>query len=557
MTPREGAPESECSAKNALLEVQRVTVRYKDHVAIRDASLQAHKGEILGFIGADGAGKSSLMHAIAGVGHFSGEIRFEDHLYHSPKEAESIKNRIGLMPQGIGLVLYKNLSVEEHLKFFARIRNLREDEAFLSYRDRLLHMAGLSAFTDRLAGQLSGGMMQKLSLICTLLHRPKLLILDEPTTGVDPLSRLELWEILREIRKSEGTIALVSTAYMQEAAKMDRVYLFDEGEIIAQGKSRDLLDSVRPYTYAPSSCPQSARCIETGHFTYSLDPIPAEQKEPTLEALFFVNALQKGRPIPPIEVGPRESDEPIPSVIMEARGLTKRFGDFVADDHIDMTLRRGEILGLLGANGAGKTTFIKMLLGLYPIDEGDLTLLGRPIRSARDRQELKARIGYVSQHFALYKDMTVRENLLYFASMHRIATSKARRLIARYARELGFESALDMLPGDLPLGINQRFSVAAALLHEPVVLFLDEPTSGVDAVARSQFWQMLQKLKVRWNIAILITTHYMSEAEFCDRVVLLRRGKKVADDTVEALYRRFPDAKNFEEIFLHFYEEGR
>ena len=538
----------------ALLEVDRVTVRYKSLTAIRDATLRAEAGEILGFIGADGAGKSSLMHAIAGVGRFEGEVRFEGVAYHSPKEAEGIKHRIGLMPQGIGLVLYKNLTVGEHLEFFADIRDLPKDRAFFDYRDRLLKMAGLADFTDRPAGKLSGGMMQKRSLICTLLHRPRLLILDEPTTGVDPLSRLELWEILGEIRKSEGTIALVSTAYMQEAARMDRVYLFDEGEIIAQGGADELIDSVRPYTYVPVEC-AGERCIRTGHYTYSLDPLDAEKKEPTLEALFFVNAIEKGRLPPPIEVGARENDEPIPEVVMEAKGLTKRFGTFVADDHIDMTLRGGEILGLLGANGAGKTTFIKMLLGLYPIDEGELTLLGHPIRSAKDRQALKARIGYVSQHFALYKDMTVRENLRYFADMHRIPPAVAARRIARYAEELGFADYMDALPTSLPLGINQRFSLAAALLHEPVVLFLDEPTSGVDSIARSRFWELLQRLKKSWGISILITTHYMSEAEFCDRVVLLKQGHKIADDTVENLYRQFPDAQSFEEIFLHFYRE--
>ncbi|WP_353662650.1 ATP-binding cassette domain-containing protein [Hydrogenimonas sp. SS33] len=582
----------------ATLEVHDVTVRYKQRIGIRHASLEAERGEIIGFIGADGTGKSSLMHAIAGVGTFEGEIRFEGVAYHSPKEAEPVKEKFGLMPQGIGLVLYKNLTIAEHLDFFAAIRNLRKDADFREYRQRLLHMAGLERFTDRPAGKLSGGMMQKLSLICTLLHRPKLLILDEPTTGVDPLSRLELWEILDDIRKEEGTVALVSTAYMQEAARMDRIYLFDDGEIMADGTAEALLETVRPYTYEPVPCPvndvqtpsgnvassrnqrfrsfrgvqetasprqsigfadalshNENRCIHTGHFTYSLDPLEASRKEPTLEALFFVNALKKGRQLPVIEVSPRESETKIPPVVMEARGLTKRFGDFVADDHIDMQLKSGEILGLLGANGAGKTTFIKMLLGLYPIDEGELTLLGRPIRSAKDRQSLKAKIGYVSQHFALYKDMTIRENLLYFANMHRIPVEKALARIARYARELGFENYMDALPTELPLGINQRFSVAAALLHEPVVLFLDEPTSGVDAIARSQFWEMLHLIKERWGISILITTHYMSEAEYCDRVVLLKLGRKIADDTVANLYKAFPGTKSFEEIFLRFYKE--
>jgi len=537
------------------LEVEGVTVRYGDLAAIRSASLEACSGEIVGLIGADGAGKSSLMHAVAGVRRFEGLVRFGGRTFRSPKEAEPLKPLIGLMPQGIGLVLYKSLTVAEHLDFFADIRNLKRDAAFRQYRDRLLHMAGLERFTDRPAGKLSGGMMQKLSLICTLLHRPKLLILDEPTTGVDPLSRLELWEILDEIRRSEGTIVLVSTAYMQEAEKMDRLLLFDRGEIIAGGTAEELLEQVRPYTYAPTPCGEEA-CLALENVTYSLAPLEVPKQAPTLEALFFVNALKKGALLPRIEVGERESRDPIPEIVMEAKALTKRFGDFVADDRIDMQLRSGEILGLLGANGAGKTTFIKMLLGLYAIDGGELTLLGRPIHSSRDRRALRARIGYVSQHFALYNDMTVRENLLYFAGMHRIAPAKAHERIRRYAEELGFAPWMDRLPTDLPLGIKQRFSVAAALLHEPVVLFLDEPTSGVDAIARMQFWQMLRRLSRTWGIAILITTHYMSEAEFCDRIVLLRDGKKVADDTLDGLHRRFPEAKDFETIFLHFYEDA-
>ncbi len=541
------------------LKVNKVTVSYKKQTGIKEASLQAQSGEIIGFIGADGAGKSSLMHAIAGVIRFEGEISYFGHNYHSPREAEKIKPHTGLMPQGIGLVLYETLTVAEHLSFFANIRGLRQDAAFRAYQEKLLHMAGLSDFTDRQAGKLSGGMMQKLSLICTLLHRPKLLILDEPTTGVDPLSRLELWEILDTIRKEEGTIIVVSTAYMQEAAKMDRVLLFDGGEIIARGTVPELTESVRAYTFEAGACPEKedveSDCFTFDRRSYSLDPLSVPRAEPTLEALFFVNALRTKRAIPKIEIDARESKMEIPESVMEARGLTKRFGNFTANDHIDMRLRGGDIVGLLGANGTGKTTFMKMLLGLYPIDEGELTLLGKSIRSSADRQELKAKIGYVSQHFALYKDMTVRENLIYFANMHHIPVATAIKRINRYAHELGFDAYMDHSPNELPLGINQRFSVAASLLHEPVILFLDEPTSGVDTIARAQFWEMLHRLKASWGISILITTHYMSEAEYCNRVVLMRQGRKIADDTVEKLYAEHPDAENFEEIFLSYYRD--
>jgi len=536
---------------NPTLSVRNVSVRYKKRLGIKAASLEAVSGEIIGFIGADGAGKSSLIHAIAGVIRFEGEVVYKATPYHSPKEAEKLKSEIGLMPQGIGLVLYETLTVGEHLDFFADIRNLKRDEAFYAYRRRLLHMAGLSDFVDREAGKLSGGMMQKLSLICSLLHRPKLLLLDEPTTGVDPLSRQELWEILDEIRKTEGAIIIVSTAYMQEAAKMDRILLFDEGEIIAQGMVEALLSSVEAYTYEEGACAHA--CVTFDKRTYSLEPLSLPHAKPSLEALFFVNALQKKKTLPRMQIAKRQSSIEIPEMVMKAEGLTKRFGDFVANDHIDMELRRAEIVGLLGANGAGKTTFIKMLLGLYPIDEGELYLLSEPIRSGKDRRKLKAKIGYVSQHFALYKDMTVRENLIYFANLHLLSAQSAAERIDRYAGALGFADYLDAFPTELPLGINQRFSITAALLHEPVVLFLDEPTSGVDTIARAEFWEILRQLKEEWGISILITTHYMSEAEYCDRVVLLREGKKVADETVERLHARYPNAQTFEEIFMEYY----
>lgn len=535
------------------LEVRDVTVSYKKVKALSKVSFEANRGEIIGLIGADGAGKSSLMLSIAGIIKFNGEVSFKGELYHNPKEADKIKSNFGLMPQGIGLVLYNTLTVAEHLEFFADIRNITKDKNFLEYKKKLLHMSGLTDFADREAGKLSGGMMQKLSLICTLLHRPKLLILDEPTTGVDPLSRLELWEILDNIRKEEGSIILVSTAYMQEASKMNRVMLFDEGEIIASGTAEELLASIENYTYELSECDNKDTCISFDKRSYSLNPLDSKHTKPTLEGLFFVNALKQNKTLPSIKMQKREIAEEIPDIVMQARKITKKFGSFIANDSVDIELKKGEILGLLGANGAGKTTFIKMLLGLYSIDGGELWLLGKEIKTQNDRTELKSKIGYVSQHFALYNDMTVRENLIYFANMHKIPFGTAMERIKKYAFELGFEKYMDKFPTELPLGVNQRFSIATALLHEPVVLFLDEPTSGVDTIARAQFWKILHKLKEVWGISILITTHYMSEAEYCDRVVLLKQGKKIADNTVENLYKEHPDAQTFEDIFLTYF----
>ena len=529
------------------LQVKNVSVRYKNIVAVKDISFEVQKGEIIGLIGADGAGKSSLLHAIAGVKKFDGEIVYQNYTYHSPKEAEKVKHLIGLMPQGLGLVLYDDLSIKEHFDFFRNIRGVKKD---IEYENRLLKMAGLEKFQDRLAGNLSGGMRQKLSLILTLLHRPKLLILDEPTTGVDPISRKELWEIIDDIRKKEQIIALISTAYMQEASLMDKVMLFDEGEIIASGTNEELINSIKDYTYLGEF--ECENCMSFNNTTYSLTPLNKQKKLPTLEGMFFVNALKKGQK--EIKINLEKKDNNIDDIIVKADKLTKKFGDFIADDKVDLELKSGEILGLLGANGAGKTTFIKMLLGLYPVDEGELSLLGKKIHSYKDRLELKSKIGYVSQRFALYDDITILENMQYFAKMHNLTIKETNKKIEFFSELLGFKEYLNSYPKDVPLGINQRFSLSVALLHDPIVLFLDEPTSGVDTIARATFWKLLKELKEKWKISILITTHYMSEAEYCDRVVVLKAGKKIVDDSIENLHQKFPN-KSFEEIFVGYYKD--
>lgn len=533
------------------LKLHHITVKHRGKRAIHDVSLSMQRGEIVGIIGADGAGKSSLLHAVAGVIGFEGEIFFDDYRYCSPQDAQKLKNEIGFMPQGIGLVLYDLLTVDEHLRFFAKIRRIRQDGAFQAYKKRLLKMSGLEPFQDRKAENLSGGMMQKLSLICTLLHRPKLLILDEPTTGVDPVSRIELWEILRTIRQEEGTIALVSTAYMQEASQMDRVVLVDDGRVIAQGDASELIASVAPYTYVATS-ESLPKTLATRDRTYSLEPLSLAHEKATLEALFFVNALRQNHILSKmiVQERPRQSSQ---DSLLKAQGLTKKFGSFLANTDVDIELKQGEILGLLGANGAGKTTLIKMLLGLIPMDEGSMTLLGQRILTPQDRQQLKASIGYVSQHFALYNDMTIHENLRYFGQMQGLTATILEERIAKYAKNLGFDGYLNDFPSQVPMGINQRFSLTAALLHEPLILFLDEPTSGVDAIARAQFWDILMTIKEAWGLAVLITTHYMSEAEFCDRIILMREGTKIADATLDALYQWHPHATNFEEIFMDYY----
>ena len=534
------------SSNNILLEVKNISVNYGKKIAIKDASFSLKEKEILGFIGADGAGKSSTLHAIAGVVGFEGEIIYKNYTYHSPKESEKIKSEISLMPQGLGLVLYDFLSIKEHFDFFRDLRGLKKDT---EYENRLLQMAGLYEFQDRLAGNLSGGMRQKLSLILALLPKPKLLILDEPTTGVDPISRAELWDIVNEMRNN-GMSAIISTAYMSEADKMDRILLFDEGEIIAQGTSEELIEDIKDYTYEGEM--KNNECFSFNKRTYSLKPLNLKKAIPTLEGVFFVNALKKGKK--PIIFEIPKKNLQMPEIIVKADCLTKKFGNFIADNCVNLEFKKGEILGLLGANGAGKTTLIKMLLGLYPIDKGELYLLDKRIKSYEDRISLKSKIGYVSQKFSLYKDLTIKENLDYFAKMHGLSINETNKKIKDYSNMLGFSEYLNSFPKEVPLGINQRFSVAAALMHEPVVLFLDEPTSGVDTIARSAFWRLLKQLKENLGISILITTHYMSEAEYCDRIVVLKRGIKIVDDEVENLHKKYPGI-DFEEIFLNIYKE--
>jgi len=535
-----------------MLKVENLSVSHKNKIAIKGVRFEAQQGDIIGFIGADGAGKSSTLSAISGVIKFDGQISYDQHIYKTPKESQQVKSSMGYMPQGIGLVLYDTLTVQEHLNFFADIRDITIDREFLEYKKHLLKMSGLENFLDRRAGELSGGMMQKLSLICTMLHRPSLLILDEPTTGVDPLSRIELWEILKQNAKDFGTISIISTAYMAEASKMDTILLFDNGEVIAKGSVDELLSQAKPFVYEKTLTDK--KHITLADTTYSLEELGTKYQKPTLDSLFFINALKNNTLLSKLEISKKETPDYQNSIVMKTDKITKRFGSFIANKDIDIELKRGEILGLLGANGAGKTTFIKMLLGLLRIDSGELFLLNNKIKNADDRRELKSKIGYVSQHFALYNDMSVRENMLFFASMHGISTSEATLLIDKYAKELGFSEYLNDMPKDLPLGINQRFSLAVAILHEPVILFLDEPTSGVDAIARAQFWELLKALKVQRNISILITTHYMSEAEYCDRIVLLKDGEKIADDSVSNLHALHPNAKDFEQIFLEYYK---
>jgi ribosome-dependent ATPase len=540
------------------LTVKSVIVKYGKFTAVDRASFDAESGRITGIIGANGGGKSSFIQAAAGVLDFEGEIYFNDFVYRNSKDSQKIKKYIGLMPQGIGVILYNSLTVRQQIDFFINIKKIKINKQFKEYLHYLLVFSKLEKFQQRLVGHLSGGMKQKLALICTLLNKPKILLLDEPTIGIDPISRSEFWELVIDMTAKEDIISIISTTYIQEADYMDRLILVEEGKIVDCGDRPSLFSSISNYCYEPNYLPplpniQSKNIIKTEKYIYSIEKLPIPLKNPGVESVFFVNWLKKGKEYPEINIDMRERSN-LPEIVIDTKEITKHYGDFTALSGVSISLKKKEILGLLGPNGAGKTTFMKILLGLLPCDEGSIELLDTRIKSYKDRIRLKSHIGYLSQNFALYRRMTIRENLIYFGTLHDLKRDELDKKIKDFTRMLGIERWINHLAENVSFGVKQRLSLAAALLHEPYVLILDEPTNGVDVVAREFFWEILHKIKRNWDMSVVISTHYMGEAEYCDRIVLLKDGIKVADDTVKNLYAKFPSAKNFEEIFVNFYK---
>lgn len=537
----------------SVLEIKDVTVKYGKFVAVDAASFVAESGEITGIIGANGGGKSSFIQAVAGILNFNGKITFEGCSYTGPEESAKVKDKIGLMPQGIGIILYNSLSVYQQVDFLARIKKVKIDKDYKKAKDDLLEVAELLQFKDRLVGNLSGGMKQKLALVCTLINKPRILLLDEPTIGIDPISRMEFWQLLINITHQEDIISIISTTYIQEAHYMDKLILVEEGKIVDCGTKERLFSSIEEFCYEPTGL-EFQNVIKTDKYTYSTNSLPLKRKAPGVESVFFVNWLKKDKTYPVFPIK-EIKHAGLPESIINVTGVTKKFGNFRALTDVSLTLRKNEILGLLGPNGAGKTTFMKVLLGLIPSDEGDMELLGTKIKGYKDRIKLKSKIGYLSQNFALYKRMSVKENLLYFGSLHGLKSKDLDKKIKDYALMLDFGKWINHLAENISFGLRQRLSLAAALLHEPYILVLDEPTNGVDVVAREFFWGILHKIKQNWDISIIISTHYMGEAEYCDRIVLLKDGIKIADDNVENLYRAVPGAQDFEEVFVGIYKK--
>mgnify|MGYP006141328911 CR=1 FL=1 len=590
---RQHAPSSvlpdERRAVRPVVRVAKLVKRYDLVEAVRAVSLEIKPAQIYGLIGADGAGKSSLMKVVAGVlSHEEGKVEVLGRLIDSERQAEKVKSAIGFMPQGLGLNLYPTLSIEENIDFFARLRMV-PPELLRERKERLLEVTRLSAFRARPAGQLSGGMKQKLGLICTLIHAPRLIILDEPTTGVDPVSRRDFWLILAQLIHTEQITALISTAYLDEASRFDHVALMHEGQIILEGPPDLLIDRAdativqcpaegAALTALTQAFPQheatqgqarlfvplrdAAQAQAQVQATLVAAGLPKVESpivtRPHLEDLFiarlWTDAIAARSYLPPAATAGHSTHEPRPSSVsasvgrqqpphsgrsttgvlhddtgwaIDAQALTRDFDQFRAVDGVSFQVGYGDIFGLLGANGAGKTTAIKMLTGILPPSSGLGRVAGSDMRHAR--QAIKERIGYMSQAFSLYTDLTVEENLMLFAGVYGLPRKVARER-TRWAIELGELQGYEQVAAiSLPMGLRQRLALGCALVHRPRVLFLDEPTSGVDPIGRKHFWSILRKLAREDGVAILLTTHYMAEAELCDRVAMMYAGRVVAD----------------------------
>ena len=558
--------ETALVTESPVVDLQGFCKSYKKQPAVIDLCLTIQRGEIYGLIGPDGAGKSSLMKAIAGVLAFEqGKLEVFGVTIDSEAAAERIKGRLGFMPQGLGLNLYGDLSVEENIDFFAQLREVKPAQ-LAERKQKLLQMTRLEPFRGRAMKQLSGGMKQKLGLICTLIHEPELLILDEPTTGVDPVSRRDFWAILAELLNEKGMTALISTAYMDEASRFHRLALMYGGRILAAGEPNAVcrqadgclvelvaepqiqaLDRLKAHfpqleaigsrirVFVDQQAPEDAQdTVSRLLDNIRITSINASEAE--LEDAFIALLRQRQLAEPHHNNAIPSLDRPPPDklgIAITARRLTCDFGQFRAVDHINFTVRQGEIFGLLGANGAGKTTAIKMLTGILRPTDGEGSVAGADMRNAG--QAIKERIGYMSQAFSLYQDLTVIENIRLYASIYGIARAVVKQRIAWVIHIAGLSEVTGQLAGSLPMGIRQRLALGCALVHQPGVLFLDEPTSGVDPIGRRQFWDILVRLAKVEQVAILITTHYMSEAGHCDRLALMHAGRIIADDTPAAM----------------------
>jgi ribosome-dependent ATPase len=497
-----------------------VTHRYGKTLALDDVTLDVPSGAMVGVIGPDGVGKSSLLGLIAGARAIqTGTVQVLAGDMRSSRHRAAVCPRIAYMPQGLGRNLYPDLSVRENIEFFGRLFGQSRAERAERIRE-LLVSTGLAPFPDRPAKQLSGGMRQKLGLCCALIHDPDLLILDEPTTGVDPLSRRQFWDLIGRMRsRRAGVSVIVATAYMEEAEQFDWLIAMDDGRVLASGPPAALRAGTKTSTLEDAFIALLPEARRAGHKVLSIPPRGSADREP----------------------------------VIVARGLTRRFGSFTAVDHVSFTIERGEIFGFVGSNGCGKTTTMKMLTGLLPASEGEALLFGRPI--AAGDLAARRRVGYMSQSFSLYTELTVLQNLDLHARLFQLPRGRAVSRIAELLDRFGLRDYVSQRAADLPLGIRQRLSLAVALVHEPEMLILDEPTSGVDPLARDAFWELLIDLSRNQEVTIFVSTHFMNEAARCDRLSLMDSGRVLATDRPAALIAA-RGAASLEDAFISYLEEA-
>jgi len=517
-----GAAAGSAPARSEMTDGQTLAValdgvshRYGATMALDAVGLILPAGQSLALIGPDGVGKSTLLGLIAGARKCqSGSITVLDGNMRDARHRRRASAAIAYMPQGLGRNLYMDLTVAENLAFFARLFG-KTAAARDARTRRLLQATGLAAFTDRLAGQLSGGMKQKLGLCCALLHDPDLLVLDEPTTGVDPLSRQQFWQLLDALRASRPEMSLlVATAYMEEAERFDKVLALNAGATVAQGSPAQIREET------------ATASLEAAFVTLTAGAASAA-------------AMQSGRQAPFV---PRAAEPAI-----QADGLTRRFGTFTAVDSVSFRIEQGEIFGFLGSNGCGKTTTMKMLTGLLPPSAGQARVFGQDMAAAGSAA--RRQVGYMSQSFSLYGELTVFQNLTLHARLFHLPPERVAARVALLLERCGLAAQRDTLAADLPLGVKQRLSLAVAVAHAPSLLILDEPTSGVDPLARDAFWSLLQQLSREDGVTIFVSTHFMNEALRCDRISLMHAGRVLATGAPQALMREH-GADSLDRVFI-------
>jgi ribosome-dependent ATPase len=503
-----------------VVSIRDVSHRYGKVVAVDRISLDIPSGIMVGIVGPDGVGKSTLMGLIAGAKKLqAGQLTVLDGDIGDARHRRSVGPRIAYLPQGLGKNLYLELSVHDNVDFMARLFGLSANERKTRVKE-LLDATGLGPFPDRPAGKLSGGMKQKVGLCGALVHEPDLLILDEPTTGVDPLSRRQFWTLIDDVRASRPSMSVVvSTAYMDEAQQWDWIVAMDAGQVLATGTPAELMQR--------TGTSDLEKCF--------IALLPEAKRMGHAELV-----------IPPRAAGEAE-------IAIEAHGLTQRFGSFTAVDNVTLSIERGEIFGFLGSNGCGKSTTMKMLTGLLPPSEGTATLFGKSVEAGS--MEVRKNLGYMTQAFSLYGELTIRQNLALHARLYHLPAEQAQLRIRALVARFGLESHLDALAESLPMGLRQRLSLAVAVLHEPQILILDEPTSGVDPVARDSFWELLIALSRNDGVTIFVTTHFMNEGMRCDRISLMNAGKVLACDVPQKLIEA-RGAENLEEAFIGYMEDS-